>query len=51
MHLLVFEGSVFAPHLDDPFYPKKQFLNEVKEVLTTDKLFRLYFQQSIYFFG
>lgn len=51
MHLLhVFQGSAFVPHLDNLSYTKKQFLNEVNEALTTDKLLGSIFSRAFLFF-
>lgn len=51
VHLFhVFEGSVFVPHLDNFSYTKKQFLNEVKDTLTTDKLLGSIFSKAFLFF-
>lgn len=42
----IFAGNVFAPHLDKLTYTKKQFLNGVKEALTTDKLLGSIFSKA-----
>lgn len=49
MHLLHVFEFIFGSHLDNMSYTKKQFLKEVKEALTSDKLLGFLFSKAFLF--